>query len=202
CSCASTAPTTSPTARTCATSPRAPRSRARWGSARARCRWKTSNRPTASWCSARTRAPTTHACSASCATRPAAAAGPRRSTRIATDYFQLRIGGDLAAVKGMAKHVLERDAEAVARGAPSLLDRDFIDAHTTGFEAFAADVAAERWETIVAESGLDEAAIRRAGDLYLASGRVIACWGMGITQHRHSVATIHMIANLMLLRGN
>src|SRR5690606_35622549 len=79
---------------------------------------------------------------------------------------------------------------------------DFIDAHTTGFEAFAADVAAERWETIVAESGLDEAAIRRAGDLYLASGRVIACWGMGITQHRHSVATIHMIANLMLLRGN
>src|SRR5690606_34394638 len=41
-----------------------------------------------------------------------------------------------------------------------------------------------------------------AGELYLQSERVIACWGMGITQHRHSVATIHMIANLMLLRGN
>lgn len=124
------------------------------------------------------------------------------STRIASDYFQLKIGGDLAAVKGIIKHVLERDADALARGEASLLDRDFIDAHTSGFEAFAADVRAESWDTIIAESGLDEAQLRRAGDLYLQSERVIACWGMGITQHRHSVATIHMIANLMLLRGH
>src|SRR5690606_39231113 len=124
------------------------------------------------------------------------------STKIASDYFQLKIGGDLAAVKGIIKHVLERDAQALARGEASLLDRDFIAAHTTGFDAFADDVRAERWNTIVEESGLDEAQLRAAGDLYLQSRRVIACWGMGITQHRHSVATIHMIANLMLLRGN
>jgi molybdopterin-dependent oxidoreductase alpha subunit len=124
------------------------------------------------------------------------------STRIASDYFQLRIGGDLAAVKGMIRHVLERDAEAVAAGRPSLLDRDFIARHTSGFEAFAADVMAEPWERITAESGLDERQIRRAGDIYLAAERVIACWGMGITQHRHSVATIQMIVNLLLLRGH
>ncbi len=124
------------------------------------------------------------------------------STRIASDYYQLKIGGDLAAVKGIIKHVLERDAEELANGRASLLDRDFIAAHTTGFQAFAADVQAERWDTIVAESGLSEAQLRQAGELYLRSERVIACWGMGITQHRHSVATIHMIANLMLLRGN
>ncbi|GGK05354.1 FdhF/YdeP family oxidoreductase [Luteimonas terricola] len=124
------------------------------------------------------------------------------STKIASDYVQLKIGGDLATVKGMAKHLLERDAEAIARGGPSLLDHDFIDAHTTGFDAFAADVHAERWDTIIAESGLDEAQLRHAGEIYLQSARVIACWGMGITQHKHSVATIHMIANLMLMRGN
>ncbi|WP_149194074.1 FdhF/YdeP family oxidoreductase [Luteimonas suaedae] len=124
------------------------------------------------------------------------------STRISSDYFQLKIGGDLAAVKGMIKHVLERDAEALARGDASLLDRDFIAGHTTGFEAFAADVAAESWPTIVEESGLAEADLRRAGDIYLRSERVIACWGMGITQHKHSVATIHMIVNLLLLRGH
>src|SRR5690606_16233413 len=84
------------------------------------------------------------------------------STRIASDYFQLRIGGDLAAVKDMIRHVLERDAEAVAAGRPSLLDRDFIARHTSGFEAFAADVMAEPWERITAESGLDERQIRRA----------------------------------------
>ena len=124
------------------------------------------------------------------------------STRISSDYFQLRIGGDLAAIKGMAKHVLERDAEAMARGGPSLLDREFIRAQTAGFEAFAADVLAEPWDTIVEESGLDEAQIRRAGEIYLQAERAIACWGMGITQHKHSVATIHMLTDLLLLRGH
>ncbi|HBK46528.1 MAG TPA: CbbBc protein [Xanthomonadaceae bacterium] len=124
------------------------------------------------------------------------------STRISSDYFQPKIGGDLAAVKGMIKHVLERDAEVAARGEPSLLDRAFIERHTAGFDAFIEDVRAEAWETIVDESGLDEAQIRRAGEIYLQAGRVIACWGMGITQHKHSVATINMVVNLLLLRGN
>ena len=126
----------------------------------------------------------------------------RGSTRISSDYLQVKIGGDLAAVKGMIKHVLERDAEAIARGETSLLDRDFIDRHTAGFDAFAADVRAEDWDTIVEESGLTQAQIRHAGDIYLRAGRVIACWGMGITQHKHSVATINMIVNLLLLRGH
>ena len=65
------------------------------------------------------------------------------STRISSDYFQLKIGGDLAAVKGIIKHALERDAQALRDGRASLLDRDFIHAHTSGFEAFAAEVAAE-----------------------------------------------------------
>ncbi|WP_349779320.1 FdhF/YdeP family oxidoreductase [Xanthomonas sp. WHRI 7065] len=124
------------------------------------------------------------------------------STRIASDYFQLKIGGDLAAVKGIIKHVLERDAQAQRDGTPRLLDLEFIDAHTANFDAFAAEVHGESWDTIVEESGLDEAALRKAGELYLNAERVIACWGMGITQHKHSVATIHMITNLLLLRGH
>ena len=124
------------------------------------------------------------------------------STRISSDYLQLKIGGDLAAVKGVIRHVLERDAESLARGGPSLLDRGFIERDTAGFGAFAGDVLDESWNTIVEESGLSEAQIRHAGDIYLQSQRVIACWGMGITQHKHSVATINMIANLLLLRGN
>ncbi len=38
--------------------------------------------------------------------------------------------------------------------------------------------------------------------MYIGAERVIACWGMGITQHRHAVATIGAIVNLLLLRGN
>jgi molybdopterin-dependent oxidoreductase alpha subunit len=124
------------------------------------------------------------------------------ATRISSDYFQLKIGGDLAAVKGIVKHALERDAEAARQARPRLLDLEFITRHTANFDAFAADVIAEPWATIVEESGLSEAELRHAGEIYLKSERLIACWGMGITQHKHSVATIHMITNLLLLRGH
>ncbi|WP_045738464.1 FdhF/YdeP family oxidoreductase [Xanthomonas sp. MUS 060] len=124
------------------------------------------------------------------------------STRIASDYFQLKIGGDLAAVKGIIKYVLERDAEAARAGQPRLLDVAFITQHTANFDAFAAEVIAEPWHVIVEESGLSEVELRHAGEIYLKSERLIACWGMGITQHKHSVATIQMIVNLLLLRGH
>lgn len=124
------------------------------------------------------------------------------STRISSDYFQLRIGGDLAAVKGIIKHVLEVDAQAQREGAARAIDVDFIAMHTIGFDTFATDVAAEDWRTIEAESGLTRAQLQRAGDIYLAANSVICCWGMGITQHKHSVATVQMLVNLLLLRGN
>ncbi|MBU4612949.1 FdhF/YdeP family oxidoreductase [Achromobacter sp. GG226] len=123
-------------------------------------------------------------------------------TRISSDYFQVRIGGDLAAIKGMIRHVLETDAQARAEARAPVLDDAFIAEHTTGFAAFVADVMAEPWETLVAESGLSEAQMRRAGQVYLEADSAIVCWGMGVTQHKHSVATIQMIVNLLLLRGN
>ncbi len=124
------------------------------------------------------------------------------STPISTHYFQVRIGGDLALAMGMCKHVIELDDAALAQGRVRVLDVAFIAEHTTGFDAFVAGVRAEAWETIEAESGLSEAQIRSAADVYAQAGRVIACWGMGITQHEHSVATIQMMTAWLMLRGN
>lgn len=124
------------------------------------------------------------------------------STPISSDYFQLKIGGDLAAIKGMIKYVLEADAQAQAEAKPRLIDLDFIASHTAHFEAFRLNVMQESWAVIENESGLSRAQIERAGQIYLNAKSVIACWGMGITQHKHSVATIQMILNLLLVRGN
>jgi molybdopterin-dependent oxidoreductase alpha subunit len=114
------------------------------------------------------------------------------STRLASHYYQPRIGGDLAVAKGIAKAVVEMDA----------LDREFIAAHTSGFDAFRADIEAESWAAIEVGSGLTEAQLREAAAIYAASPATILTWGMGITQHRHSVATIQMLVALLLLRGN
>ena len=119
------------------------------------------------------------------------------STKFSSHYFQLRVGGDLAMVKGMMKHVVEQED---ARG--GVLDHAFIAEHTTGIAPLLDDLRGESWPLLEQESGMSEAQMRAAGDVYLEAGSVIACWGMGITQHQHSVATIQMINNLLLLRGN
>jgi molybdopterin-dependent oxidoreductase alpha subunit len=112
---------------------------------------------------------------------------------IATHYYQPRIGGDLAAITGLCKFLLEQGAA---------LDHAFIEAHTTGFTEFRAHVQATPWTTIEAQSGLSRTQLEQAARVYRDSTATIACWGMGITQHRRSVATIQMLLNLLLLRGN
>ena len=114
------------------------------------------------------------------------------STQIASNYYQLKIGGDLALVKGIIRSVLEQGS----------LDKDFIDRHTSGFESLLADIEAESWEAIVEQSGLEKPQIEEAAKIYNDSRATIFCWGMGITQHQRSVATIQMLMNCLLLKGN
>jgi molybdopterin-dependent oxidoreductase alpha subunit len=113
-------------------------------------------------------------------------------TEIASRYFQPRIGGDLAALIGMARVVLERDA----------VDHDFVARHCLDYEALRDAVLAADWADIEVDSGLSRADIEDAARIYIDSAATIFCWGMGITQHRRSVATIQMLMNLLLLRGN
>lgn len=124
------------------------------------------------------------------------------STPISSHYFQLAIGGDLAAVKGIAKRLVELDDLARDAGAPRVLDQAFIDAHTQGFDRFVDDLRAAAWPELLAHSGLTLEQVHAAADVYAGAERVIACWGMGITQHEHAVATVQMIVNLLLMRGH
>ena len=124
------------------------------------------------------------------------------SSAISSHYFQVRIGGDFAAVKGLCKRLLELDDSARAEGRARVLDVDFIEGHTQGFEALASDLRAEPWGLLETESGLTHQDLCVAADVYAKANSAIICWGMGITQHQHSVKTIQMLLNLLLLRGN
>jgi anaerobic selenocysteine-containing dehydrogenase len=92
----------------------------------------------------------------------------------------------------LSKRVIERDA----------LDRDFIARHCTASNPCADALSAASWADIEAASGLTRADIEDAARIYIDSKATIFCWGMGITQHRRSVATIQMLMNVLLLRGN
>ncbi|MEM9253487.1 MAG: FdhF/YdeP family oxidoreductase, partial [Planctomycetota bacterium] len=119
-------------------------------------------------------------------------------TPIASLYVQPLVGGDLALLKGVCKLVLEAEAERPGE----VLDRAFIDEHTAGIDALTRDLADEDWGTITAESGVSRETIQQVADVYLRSKRVIVCWAMGLTQHRHAVPTIQMAVNLLLLGGH
>ena len=124
------------------------------------------------------------------------------STRIASEYCQVRVGGDAAALKGIMKLVLEADGAVRGAGHPPVLDTAFIAEHTDGFEAFAADLGQTEWDDILSTSGLPREQLERVARIYVQSKAVIACYGMGITQHRLGTDNVQQLTNLLFLRGN
>ena len=121
---------------------------------------------------------------------------------INTAYFRPALGGDMALLRGMAKFLLQWEREAQLTYEPVVFDHDFLNEHTSGVLDYLAAVDETPWEQIVEQSGLPLTDIEQAARMYAKGKNVIMCWAMGITQHRHSVATIQEITNLMLLRGN
>jgi molybdopterin-dependent oxidoreductase alpha subunit len=124
------------------------------------------------------------------------------STAISSLFIQPRVGGDFALIKGVAKRLLELDDAALAAGQARLLDLDFIAEQTSGFDAFADDLRQQEWDQLIAESGVPRPKIDQLTAIYANGQRVIATWGMGLTQHKGAVATIQMLSNLMMMRGN
>ncbi len=125
-----------------------------------------------------------------------------KGSQISSLFIQPKLGGDLALIKGMIKFVIQWDDVAILKGTERVVDVDFIAQHTNNFEAIAADARQESWDVIVEESGVSLAQIEEIARVYATGDRVISTWGMGITQHKHGVATIKTLVNLMLLRGN
>ncbi|HEY3809339.1 MAG TPA: FdhF/YdeP family oxidoreductase, partial [Steroidobacteraceae bacterium] len=123
-------------------------------------------------------------------------------TLISTQYHQLKVGGDIAAITGICKALIEADDAALARQGSRILDLDFIAEHTHGIEPFIDYLRGSDWSALERESGLTCAAMRAAAEEYARAKQVICIYGMGLTQHRRGVECVQMVSNLLLLRGN
>lgn len=120
-----------------------------------------------------------------------------KETRISSQYHQVKAGGDIAAIMGLCKALIEADDAG-----EKLLDHDFIAQHTHGFEDFAHAARKADWAEIERESGLTRPALEGVARCYGKSKAVMAVYGMGLTQHRRGVENVQMLVNLLLLRGN
>ncbi|MEU4144959.1 FdhF/YdeP family oxidoreductase [Streptomyces parvulus] len=121
-----------------------------------------------------------------------------RGVQIADRFLHIRPGGDLALFQALNRLLLE--AEDARPG--EVLDHDFIRDSTSGFEEFAEHTRGVSWADVLTATGLTRAEIEDVRDDVLRSERVVVCWAMGVTQHKHGVPTIREMVNFLLLRGN
>ncbi|MFE6842663.1 FdhF/YdeP family oxidoreductase [Streptomyces sp. NPDC057686] len=119
--------------------------------------------------------------------------GMLKGTALTDLFLQIRIGGDQALFRLLNKLVIETEGAT---------DEAFIREHTHGYEDLAAAAERADWAETLTATGLTRPEIEQALAMVLASERTIVCWAMGLTQHKHAVATIREVVNLLLLRGN
>ncbi|HUY35484.1 MAG TPA: nitrate reductase [Pirellulales bacterium] len=81
-------------------------------------------------------------------------------------------------------------------------DRDYIDAHTHGFEELAAHVAAYTLERVAATTGLSAEAIQQVARAIHEGKRVSFWWTMGVNQSHQGVRTAQSLINLALMTGS
>jgi len=118
-------------------------------------------------------------------------------TKLADEFVQIRLGGDQALFQAIAKHLFEVEGE---RG--GVLDRPFIERHTSGFDEFERAMKDASWSEFETATGIDETELRRIAEIVRGSTSTIVCWAMGLTQHKHSVPTLRDVVNLLLMQGN
>jgi molybdopterin-dependent oxidoreductase alpha subunit len=116
---------------------------------------------------------------------------------IADEFVQIRLGGDMALFAGIARLLLEADDRAPG----SVIDRDFIEKHCANFAEYERQARAVDIDTVLEATGVERAQLEKVAKMFIDSERTIACWAMGLTQHKHAVPMISEITNVLLMRG-
>lgn len=120
-----------------------------------------------------------------------------RPTPLADLYLPIRIGGDMAFLKGLMKVLLEKEKA----NRSEIFDLEFIAEKTEGYDEFIENLETIEWTDILEQSGLTREQFEETAEMFARAKRIVTCWAMGITQHKHAVATIQDIANLHFLGG-
>ena len=114
------------------------------------------------------------------------------SARIADVYLPLKNGSNVALLNAFAYTIIDEE----------LADWDFIDQHTTGFDAWWEVVQDYAPEDVEEVTGLAAEAIRHAARRYANADTAVIGWGMGVTQQAQGVQTVRALAALAMITGH
>ena len=113
-------------------------------------------------------------------------------TQMATDFFEVNTGGDIAFLTGVLKVMVDE----------GLTDERFIREHTTGWDELSASLAGRSMDDLARWAGSTVEEMTRFARLYAAAGTAVLVWSMGITQHVCGTDNVRAIAHLGLARAN
>ena len=117
---------------------------------------------------------------------------------LADQYLQVKINGDMAIFRGIAKTIFAREEASLV----PVIDHQFITVHTDGFDQYQLACDSTDWCQITSDSGISREEIEKLADKILSKDKkLITCWAMGLTQHKNSVDTIREVVNVHLLIG-
>ncbi len=114
------------------------------------------------------------------------------TARAATQHIALAPKSDLVLLYGLARLLVDRGA----------VDRSFVEAHTTGFDKFAAHVAPYTLPVVASATGVAPEALERVAATIAGGQRVSLWWTMGVNQSHEGVLVAQAIINLALMTGN
>lgn len=120
------------------------------------------------------------------------------ATELTDVYLQVKINGDMALLKALAILMLE----AEEKNPGSVFDQDFIRERTSGIEPYLQGLKQYNLDDLALECGVPLPQITAAAELLICHKKIIACWAMGLTQHKNAVDTIKEIVNILLLKGS
>lgn len=118
--------------------------------------------------------------------------------KIADHWLPVRINGDIALFKLLMLGLLE----AEERNPGHVLDREFIEQHTEGFDRFRQALLQTDKAQALKDCGLTEAELKPVIEALAEKRKIIICWAMGITQQRNGVQNVREIVNLLLMKGS
>jgi molybdopterin-dependent oxidoreductase alpha subunit len=119
-------------------------------------------------------------------------------THLTDVFLQVKINGDLALIKAIALLLLREEDQHPG----TVFDQTFIEADTLGYEAYIAHLRQQDLSQLAADSGVPLEQIELAAKAIMHKKKIIACWAMGLTQHKNAVDTIKEVVNLLLLKGS
>lgn len=118
-------------------------------------------------------------------------------TKVADDFYQVNIGGDIAFMHGIMKHWF--DMEQREHG--SAINHEFVKKHVNGYEELKAAVEAQNWDQIIESSGVSKERIIELAEILAKAKNAVFAWALGLTMHSFATDNISQVANLALLRG-